>query len=264
MTWKGCNMTQTIDLNADMGEGFGPWPMGQDAALLDIVTSANIACGFHAGDPDVMATTMAQAVAKGVGIGAHPGFADLQGFGRRQMVLSGAELTNLVTYQLAAAQGMARAAGGRVRHFKLHGALSNMAMADRDMALTCYQAALRLDPEIIIVALPKTAMEDAVAGLGCAWAAEIFADRAYDDNALLVSRSKPGAVIHDVAEVAARIPAMLKAGAIISQSGRHIPCRMDTICLHGDGVTALPIAQALQTGLTAAGYRLAAFGGMPG
>tara|TARA_R110002096_G_scaffold291969_6_gene486196 strand:- start:4245 stop:5018 length:774 start_codon:yes stop_codon:yes gene_type:complete len=254
-------MTQTIDLNADMGESFGPWPMGQDAALLKLVTSANIACGFHAGDPDVMAATMAQAVARGVGIGAHPGFADLQGFGRRRMTLSGTELANLVTYQLAAAQGMARAAGGRVRHFKLHGALSNMAMEDREMALICYRAALRLDPEVIIVALPKTAMEDAVTELRCAWAAEIFADRAYGDDALLVQRSKPGAVIHDVDAVASRILAMLNAHAIISQSGRHIPCRMDTICLHGDGATALPIAQALRTNLTAAGYRLTAFTG---
>jgi len=254
-------MTQVIDLNADMGESYGSWPMGQDAALLDLVTSANIACGFHAGDPDVMAATMAQAVAKGVGIGAHPGFADLQGFGRRRMALSGAELANLVTYQLAAAQGMARAAGGHIRHFKLHGALSNMAMEDREMAHICYSAALRLDPEIIIVALPKTAMEDAVAELGCTWAAEIFADRAYGDDALLVSRSKPGAVIHDVDVVATRILAMLKAGAIIGQSGKHIPCRMDTICLHGDGATALPIAQTLHERLTAAGYRLTPFAG---
>jgi UPF0271 protein len=261
MIWKGIEMAHVIDLNADMGESFGPWPMGQDAALLDIVTSANIACGFHAGDPDVMAATMGQAVAKGVGIGAHPGFADLQGFGRRRMSLSGAELANLVTYQFAAAQGMARAAGGRVRHFKLHGALSNMAMEDRDMALTCYRAALRLDPEVIIVALPKTAMEDAVSELACNWAAEIFADRAYGDDALLVSRSKPGAVIHDVEEVATRILAMLRAGAIISQSGRHIPCRMDTICLHGDGATALPIAQTLQSDLTRAGFTLQTFAG---
>jgi len=244
-----------------MGESFGPWPMGQDAALLKLVTSANIACGFHAGDPDVMAATMTQAVAQGVGIGAHPGFADLQGFGRRRIALSGAELANLVTYQLAAAQGMARVAGGRVRHFKLHGALSNMAMENREMALICYKAALHLDPDIIIVALPKTAMEDAVAELGCAWAAEIFADRAYDDDALLVSRSKPGAVIHDVDAVAARILAMLKARAIISQSGKHIACRMDTICLHGDGATALPIAQTLRAKLTAAGFQLTAFAG---
>jgi UPF0271 protein len=264
MTSKGFDMMQAIDLNADMGESFGPWPMGQDTALLDIVTSANIACGFHAGDPDVMAATMAQAVTKGVGIGAHPGFADLQGFGRRRMSLSGAELANLVTYQLAAAIGMAKAAGGRVRHFKLHGALSNMAMEDREMAMTCYKAALRLDPELIIVALPKTAMEDVVVDLNCAWAAEIFADRAYGDDALLVSRSKPGAVIHDVDAVATRILAMLQAGAIISQSGKHIPCRMDTICLHGDGATALPIAQRLQVGLTEAGYALRSFAGAKG
>ncbi|MFT6228308.1 MAG: UPF0271 protein, partial [Paracoccaceae bacterium] len=164
-----------VDLNADMGESFGPWVMGNDAALLDVVTSANIACGFHAGDPDVMARTMALAVDKGVGIGAHPGFADLQGFGRRRMTLPHDTLRNMIRYQLGAAQAMARAAGGSVRHLKLHGALSNMAAQDPAMARACYEAALDVAPDIVIMVLAATAMEDVVRDLGCPWAGEIFA-----------------------------------------------------------------------------------------
>ncbi|NVK12592.1 MAG: LamB/YcsF family protein, partial [Rhodobacteraceae bacterium] len=144
-------MTRTVDLNADMGESFGAWSLGDDAGLLDIVTSANIACGYHAGDPDVMAATMKLAVAKGTGIGAHPGFPDLQGFGRRRMSVPHETLGNMVRYQLGAAQAMARAAGGAVRHLKLHGALANMASEDLAMARACYQAALSADPEIIVM-----------------------------------------------------------------------------------------------------------------
>ena len=145
-----------VDLNADMGESFGPWVMGNDEGLLDIVTSANVACGLHAGDPDVMARTMRMAVERGVGIGAHPGFPDLQGFGRRRMELSHASLANLVRYQLGAAEAMASAAGGTVRHLKLHGALSNMASEDEAMARVAYEAALDLRPDLVIVALAGT------------------------------------------------------------------------------------------------------------
>lgn len=247
----------TIDLNSDMGEGFGPWTMGDDAALLDIVTSANIACGWHAGDADVMARTMGLAVEKGVGIGAHPGFPDLQGFGRRRLNLSQAELANLVTYQLGAAQAMAKAAGGRVRHLKLHGALSNMASEDKGMALACYRAALKVDPEIVIMVLAKTALEEAARELGCAWAGEIFADRAYEDDATLVDRKKPGSVIHDGARAAERMVAMLAEGAIIAESGKRIPCKIDTICLHGDTPNALAMAGVIRERLRAAGHTLA-------
>ena len=142
---------RNVDLNSDMGEGFGSWSMGDDAALLDIVTSANVACGFHAGDPDVMDKTMRRAVQNGVGIGAHPGFADLKGFGRRQLPIPHDELANAVAYQLGAAQAMAKRAGGKVRHLKLHGALANMASVDHALAKTCYQAALDVDPDITIM-----------------------------------------------------------------------------------------------------------------
>lgn len=249
-------MTRTIDLNADMGESFGPWRMGDDAALLDIVTSANIACGWHAGDADTMARTMAMAVAKGVGVGAHPGFADLQGFGRRRIDLSPGELTNLVIYQLGAARAMAKAAGGQVRHLKLHGALANMASENIDLARTCYQAALRVQPDIVVMVLAATAQEAAARELGCAWAGEIFADRAYNDDATLVDRRLPGAVIHDADLAAARILNMLEEQAIIAESGARIETSIDTICLHGDGPGAVALARALRDRLESEGYRL--------
>ncbi len=252
-------MTQHVDLNADMGEGFGPWTMGDDAALLDIVSSANIACGFHAGDPDVMAQTMQQAVAKGVGIGAHPGFADLKGFGRRKLPLPHDEIANAVAYQLGAAQAMAKRAGGRVRHLKLHGALSNMASVDHALARACYQAALEVDPDIIIMVLAATAMEEVTRELGCNWAGEIFADRAYNEDATLVDRSLPGAVLHDSETAAPRILEMLKAGAIIAKNGTHIPCQIDTICLHGDTPGAVALARGLRDHLTKAGVQIAQF-----
>jgi UPF0271 protein len=250
-------MQAQVDLNADMGESFGPWRMGDDAALLEIVTSANIACGFHAGDPDVMAQVMAAAVARGVGIGAHPGFADLQGFGRRRIDIAHESLGNLVRYQLGAAQAMARAAGGQVRHLKLHGALANMASEDAGMARACYTAALSVDPEIIVMVLAGTAQEIAARDLGARIACEIFADRAYEDDGRLVDRRKPGAVIHDAELAAKRILAMLDAEAIISESGKRLPARIDTICLHGDTVDAVGLARDLRAALTAAGVTLA-------
>ena len=252
-------MTQTVDLNADMGESFGPWVMGNDLALLDIVTSANIACGFHAGDPDVMAHTMAAASERGVGIGAHPGFADLQGFGRQRMSLPGESLANLIRYQVGAAQGMARALGTDVRHLKLHGALANMASEDKAMALTCYRAALSVAPEIIIMVLAGTAQEAAVRDLGCAAACEIFADRAYNDDATLVDRKLPGAVIHDAALAAGRMVDMVRAGAIITENGKHIRTRIDTICFHGDTPDAVDIAGSVRAALEGAGVRVACF-----
>ncbi len=252
-------MTLRVDLNSDMGEGFGRWTMGDDAALLDVVTSANIACGFHAGDPDQMAKCMDLAVANNVGIGAHPGFYDLQGFGRRKMHVPNDTLANWCRYQLGAAQAMARVAGGKVRHFKLHGAMSNMASVDHDMARACYQAALDVDPEIIIMVLAATAMEEVARELGCNWAGEIFADRAYNDDATLVDRSLPGAVIKDPAVSTERMIAMVNEGKIITESGKRIETRIDTICLHGDEPSAVAAAKAVRMGLEDAGIQVRAF-----
>lgn len=254
-------MTTTVDLNADMGESFGPWVMGDDLALLDVVSSANIACGFHAGDADVMAKTMAAAHQRGVGIGAHPGFDDLQGFGRQRMQLSGASLGNIVQYQLGAALAMAQAQGAKVRHLKLHGAMANMAAEDKAMSLTCYRAALAVAPDIIIMVLAGTAQQTAATELGCKMACEIFSDRAYNDDATLVDRSLPGAVIHNAAFAAKRMVEMVKAGAIITQSGKHIPTQIDTICLHGDTAEAVDIATQTRAALEAAGISIARFNG---
>lgn len=246
-----------IDINADMGEGFGPWPMGDDAAMLGIVTSANIACGFHAGDPDTMLRTMRMAVENGVAIGAHPGFADLQGFGRRRMLLPADSLANLIRYQVGAAAAMAKAAGGRLRHLKLHGAMSNLAATDRTMALTCYRAALEVQDDLILMVQAATEMERAAVDLRAPYAAEIFADRAYEEDGTLLDRSKPGAVLHDGAEAARRIATMLKESAIITASGKRIPSRIDTICVHGDTPGAVAMARELRGALEREGVRVA-------
>jgi UPF0271 protein len=254
-------MSRSIDLNSDLGESFGPWPMGDDASLLKIVSSANVACGFHAGDPDVMATAMRTCIENGVGIGAHPGFPDLQGFGRRRMSIPHGTLANGVRYQLGAAKAMAKAEGGEVRHLKLHGALSNMASEDEAMARACYEAALSVDPEIIIMVLAATAQEAAAKSLGCRWAGEIFADRAYNDDATLVDRSQPGAVLQDPEVAGGRIVKMLEAGAIITETGKHIPTRIDTICLHGDSPSAVAMAAAVRSSLEQNGIGIVQFAG---
>lgn len=250
-----------VDLNADMGESFGPWKMGDDAALLRTVTSANIACGGHAGDADVMAATMTLAHTNNVGIGAHPGFMDLAGFGRNRMSVPRATLQNQIRYQVAASVGMARSVGAKVRHLKLHGALSNMASEDPVLARDLYEAALSVDPDLIIMILAATAHQQAVEELGCTWAGEIFADRAYNDDATLVDRSIEGAVIHDPAIAGTRMVEMVKAGAIITESGKHIPAAIDTICLHGDTPTAVQIAASVRAALEGANITVQAFEG---
>ena len=252
-------MRRTIDLNADMGESFGPWVMGNDADLLEIITSANIACGFHAGDPDVMAQTMALAVKMGVGIGAHPGFPDLRGFGRYRIQMPLDQLANAVRYQLGAAQGMAKVAGGQVRHLKLHGALGNMTSEDKEMAKVCFDAALDIDPDLFVMVLAGTAQQQAVEELGCNFAAEIFADRAYNDDATLVDRRLKGAVIHDAEIAAQRMVNMVQEGAIITESGKRIEARIDTICMHGDTPEAVEIARGVRSALERAGIEARAF-----
>ncbi|PZX16571.1 UPF0271 protein [Palleronia aestuarii] len=249
-----------VDLNSDMGEGFGPWRMGDDAALLDIVTSANIACGFHAGDPDVMAATMARAVRNGVGIGAHPGFADLAGFGRREIDLPPATLAHLIQYQVGAAQAMARAAGGEVRHLKLHGALANMASRDGEMARRCFDAALAVAPDLILVVLAATPIQEAAEALGARFACEVFADRGYEDDATLVRRGTPGAMITDADAAAERMSEMVRDGVIVTASGKRIETRIDTICLHGDEPSAVAAARTLRDRLEADGVEIRTFG----
>ena len=202
----------SVDLNSDMGEGFGPWQMGDDAAMLDIVTSANVACGWHAGDPNIMYRTAEIAKAKGVSIGAHPGFGDLWGFGRR--VIRGdsmADLEKQVAYQIGAMQALATLAGHKVTHVKAHGALGNMINDDEDMALAIGRAIKGVDPALVYVVMPGLPTERVAERLGLAMAREVFADRTYDDNGNLTSRKKDGAVIHDAELAAERVLRMVEA-----------------------------------------------------
>lgn len=253
-----------VDLNADMGESFGPWIMGDDATLLGTVTSASIACGAHAGDPDVMAKTMRIALEKGVGIGAHPGFDDIQGFGRRRIDMPLASLQNSIRCQVGASLGMARFLGATVRHIKLHGALGNMTSEDEDMARGCYEAALSAHPDAILMVLAATAQERAARSLGAAFACEIFADRAYNADATLVDRRKPGAVIHDADLAGKRMVEMVKAQAIITEDGTRIETPIDSICCHGDTPEAVEIAATVRRTLEAEGVTVRAFDGRRG
>ena len=242
-----------IDLNSDLGESFGPWAMGHDAALMDSITSANVACGFHAGDPGTMRATIALARDKGVAIGAHPGFQDLVGFGRREIKASPAEVADLVLYQVSALAGMAAAHGIKLQHVKPHGALYNMACKDRDLADAIATAIASLDRSLILFGLPDSELLRAGEAAGLAVAAEVFADRAYDPDGSLTARTKPGSVIHDTAQVVERAIKMVKDRTVIAIDGSAIELRAETICLHGDTPGAAEHARAVRAGLQDAG-----------
>ena len=235
-----------IDLNADLGEGFGPWRMGEDEALLDIVSSANVACGFHAGDPVIMDRTVRMARARGVDVGAHVGFPDLLGFGRRPMQVETKELVAYVLYQLSALDGMARTAGHRMTHMSFHGALGNMAAADAALAGPLVRAVADFDPMLIVSSSASRAIEDAAARCGLRVRTTFLADRACDDDGLLVPRKLPDAVIHDRDAVLARVRQLLEEGTVTSYSGRKIPMRAHSILLHGDTPGAVELARAVR------------------
>ncbi|MGO9004961.1 MAG: LamB/YcsF family protein [Beijerinckiaceae bacterium] len=249
----------SVDLNCDCGESFGAYTMGDDAAMLEIVTSANVACGFHGGDPEVMAAMFALAKDKSVAVGAHPGFPDLWGFGRRRLPFSNTEIERLVAYQIGAAQGVAALAGYRITHVKAHGALSNIAAEDFDVAAAIARSARAAAPDLVFLASAGTALEAAGRKEGLRVAREIYADRAYTDEGLLVPRGEEGAVLHDVEAVAARVLAMVEAGAVIAVSGKRIPVGIDSICVHGDTPNAVAMAQAVRTRLETAGFSLRPF-----
>ena len=246
-----------IDLNSDLGESFGPWPMGQDAALMESISSANVACGFHAGDPGAMRTTIRLAREKGVAIGAHPGFQDLVGFGRREIRATPAEVEDLVLYQVSALAGMASAQGMRLQHVKAHGALYNMACRERALADAIAQAVAAFDRSLILFGLPNSELLRAGQAAGLPVAAEVFADRAYDPDGSLTSRSKPGSVIDDTRQVVERAITMVRDRRVIAIDGSTIELQADTICLHGDTPGAADHARAVRKGLEAAGIRIA-------
>lgn len=249
-----------INLNADLGESFGAWTMGEDQALLQLVGSANIACGFHAGDPMVMRNTVRTALAAGVGLGAHPAYPDLQGFGRRPMRMAPAELEAALIYQIGALAGMAAAEGGRLTHVKPHGALNNQACEDATLADSVARAVRAIDRDLILLAPALSELVGAGERAGLAVAAEIFADRTYTDRGTLVPRNQPGAVIHDPTQLVAHVLRMLEAGGIVAQSGRRLPTAMHSICVHGDTTGAVNNARQLRTVLQQAGWK---FCGLP-
>ncbi|HWI19424.1 MAG TPA: 5-oxoprolinase subunit PxpA [Vicinamibacterales bacterium] len=246
-----------IDLNSDLGESFGPWPMGQDAALMASISSANVACGFHAGDPGTMRATLKLAREKGVAVGAHPGFPDLVGFGRREMKASPAEVEDFVLYQVAALAGMAAAEGMRLQHVKAHGALYNMACKDRALADAVARAVAGFDRSLILFGLPNSELLRAGEAAGLKVAAEVFADRAYDPDGSLTARSKAGSVIHDTPAVVERAIEMVREKTVVAVDGSTIKLQADTICLHGDTPGAAEHARAVRAGLEAAGFRVA-------
>jgi 5-oxoprolinase (ATP-hydrolysing) subunit A len=248
-----------IDLNADLGESFGAWCLGDDEALLSIVTSANIACGFHAGDPLTIRRACAGAVARGVRIGAQVSYRDLAGFGRREMDVPADELTAEVLYQIAALDGVARAEGGQVRYVKPHGALYNRCARDPVQAAALAAAISAYDARLPLLMLPGSEAERVAAGAGLTVVAEAFADRAYRADGSLVPRGQPGAVITDPAAVAARVTTMATGGVLESADGQQVPARPRSVCVHGDTAGAVALATAVRDALERAGVKVAPF-----
>lgn len=250
-----------IDLNSDLGEGFGPWRIGDDAAMLAVVTSANVACGFHAGDPGIMVATAAAAKARGVAVGAHPGFHDLEGFGRRVIPSTAAEIEHAVAYQIGAFWACAALAGHRVGYVKAHGALANLSNVEDAVADAIARAVRGVDRDLVLVAMPGLPAERAALAAGLAVAREVYADRAYAGDGRLASRALPGAVIGDAGAAAERALRMVEEGAVRTLDGGTIPVAIDTICVHGDSPGAVETARAVRHALEAAGHRLAPFSG---
>ncbi len=241
--------TFRIDLNCDMGESFGAYHIGNDDALMPLITSANIACGFHAGDPQVMERTVRLALKHNVALGAHPAFPDLAGFGRRNLDATPAEIENDVLYQIGALDAFARAAGGKLAHVKAHGALYNLAAGNPDIARAVARAVARFDSNLVVVALAGSAMVDAARAAGLRIAREGFCDRAYNRDGTLRSRREPNAVIHDPARAAQQALQMVRGKSVTTPEGETIPLEVDTLCIHGDNAAAVEIARAVREAL---------------
>ena len=253
-------MIAAVDLNCDMGESFGPYTLGQDEALLDWVSSANVACGFHAGDPRTIGETVALAQERGVAIGAHPSFPDLVGFGRRDMVMTSDEVSTDLLYQVGALDAFCRTAGTPLRHIKPHGALYNRIAVDTTLARAFAQTIALYERHLVIVGLPNSAIERAAKTAGVPFAREVFADRAYNADGTLVSRRIAGAIITDPTQVARRAVRMVLRGKVTTLTGDEIELQPDTICLHGDTPGALDLARTLRGALEANGVTILPLG----
>jgi 5-oxoprolinase (ATP-hydrolysing) subunit A len=249
----------SIDINSDLAEGFGQYRCGDDEAMLAIVTSANVACGFHAGDPEIMALTFKIAKERGVAVGAHPGFPDLWGFGRRRIPFSTGEIERLFAYQLGAAQALAIYSGHRITYVKSHGALGNIAEIDADVASAIARAVRAVDRSLAFLTIALSQQEKSAAAAGLRTVAEIYADRGYDDLGHLIPRGQPGALITDPDEAAGRVLAMIEAGAIITASGKRLPTPITSVCVHGDSPHAVETARRLRARLEAAAVTIASF-----
>jgi UPF0271 protein len=250
-------MTSTVNLNADLGEGYGRYSVGNDAGVIRLVQSASIACGFHAGDPVIMAKTVRLAAAQGVSIGAHPSFDDLRGFGRRPMQMNAAELEHLVAYQIGALQGIATAAGARVTHVKPHGALNNMAHVDGGYAKAIARAIRSVDRDLIFVATACSEMVKAGHQAGLRVAEEAYIDRTYAESGELTPRGEPHAVIHDTDAAVRQVLSFIDAGGILTRTGKRLPARLSTFCAHGDDEASLHTLAAVRDALLARGIELA-------
>jgi len=250
-------MLNKVDLNSDLGESFGNYTIGNDDKIIPLVSSTNVACGFHAADPVVMADTIIKVKAAKVAIGAHPGVPDLMGFGRRNMSLTFMEAKSYVQYQVSALMGMAKAGGLSLQHVKPHGALYNMAATDYTLSLAICQAVRELDENLIILGLSGSELVRAASDLKMKVACEVFADRGYEEDGTLVRRSKDGAFIHDEKEAVARVVRMVKAGKVAAITGKDINIKADSICVHGDGEKALLFVEKIRAGLAEVGIKIA-------
>ncbi|NBE06177.1 5-oxoprolinase subunit PxpA [Rhodobacter sp. CCP-1] len=250
-----------IDLNADLGEGFGPWTMGDDAAMLDIVSSANLACGGHAGDAEVMFASLRQAAARGVVVGAHPGYADREGFGRRVIPMPPDAIARMVAAQVGALQGVAALAGVEVRYVKAHGALANLAADRAEVAAAIAVAVRDLPGRLALLAISGTELEVQGRKAGLPVVAEVFADRAYRADGRLVPREVPGAVLHDPEEVAARMLRFAETGRMPVLGGGEVALAARSVCVHGDSPGAVAMARALRKRLEGAGVAIRPFAG---
>ena len=242
-----------VDLNCDVGESFGPYTLGDDEAVMASVTSANIACGFHAGDPTVMRRTVRLAKRLGVAVGAHPGFPDVSGFGRRELHASPEEVEDLVLYQVAAVAGVVQSEGGQLQHVKPHGALYNMAARDRTLANAVARAVSAVSPQLILIGLSGTCLLDAGRDIGLDVASEVFADRTYEAAGALRPRSQPGAVVNDPTSVVEQVLQMVRRGVVFAVTGEPVGVQAHTVCVHGDTPRAAPLAAAIRAGLEQSG-----------
>ncbi|WML48713.1 5-oxoprolinase subunit PxpA [Neobacillus sp. PS3-34] len=235
-----------VDLNCDMGESFGTYKMGTDEEILEFITSANIACGFHAGDPATMRQTVKLALEKGVAIGAHPGLPDLTGFGRRNMDISSQEAYDMVVYQIGALDGFLRAEGGKMQHVKPHGALYNMAAKSKELSEAIAEGVYKINPELILFGLSGSELVKAGEKAGLRTASEVFADRTYQKDGSLTPRRQQDAMITDDQKAIAQVIRMVKEGKVLSQQGEDISIQADTVCIHGDGLHALSFARSIK------------------